>query len=280
MDDVRARERAGRIDALLEAVDGFPDAAARDTATELVQSLVDLYGEGLARIMARADGLAAGLAEDELVAHLLILHGLHPVPLAERVRGALEEVRPYLASHDGDVELLDIEEGVVRLRLTGSCSGCPSSAVTLKLAVEDAIHKVAPDVERIEAEGAAAPAPVAPLLRIEVVEPARDGAWLPAGRLEDLDSGVPVVAGVAGEPVLFVRLGRGVYAYRPACPACTAPLGAAALTGARLTCAGCGLRFDVHRAGRCLDGDDVHLEPVPLLADADGAIRVALGVAA
>jgi Fe-S cluster biogenesis protein NfuA/nitrite reductase/ring-hydroxylating ferredoxin subunit len=279
MDDVQARDRAGRIDALLEAVDGFADPAARDTATELVQSLVDLYGEGLARIMALANGLSAELAGDELVSHLLILHGLHPVALAERVRGALEEVRPYLASHGGDVELLDVDEGVARLRLTGSCSGCPSSTVTLGLAVEDAIRKAAPDVERIEAEGAAGPAPSAPLLTIEVVEPARDGAWVPAGTLAELPSGVPLVSAVGGEAVLFIRLGRGVYAYRPGCPACGAVLGGAALTGARLTCPACGLRYDVHRAGRCLDADDVHLDPVPLLADPDGAIRVALGAA-
>jgi Fe-S cluster biogenesis protein NfuA/nitrite reductase/ring-hydroxylating ferredoxin subunit len=280
MHDREARDRAARIDVLLEAVDGFADPAARDTATELVQSLVDLYGEGLARIVGRSDGLAAELADDELVAQLLLLHGLHPVPLDERVRGALEEVRPYLASHGGDVELLGVEDGVARLRLNGSCSGCPSSAVTLRLAVEDAIHKVAPDLERIEAEGAVEAAPAVPLLRIEVAEPARQDAWVPAGTLSELPSGVPVVSGVAGESVLLVRLGRGVYAYRPGCPACDAALGGATLTGARLTCSGCGLRFDVHRAGRCLDAADVHLEPIPLLADAGGAIRLALGVAA
>jgi Fe-S cluster biogenesis protein NfuA/nitrite reductase/ring-hydroxylating ferredoxin subunit len=280
MDDREARDRVGRIDALLDAVDGFADPAARDAATELVQSLVDLYGEGLARIMACADGLSAALAEDEVVAHLLILHGLHPVPLDERVRGALDEVRPYLASHGGDVELLGVDDSVARLRLKGSCSGCPSSTVTLKLAVEDAIHKAAPDVERIDTEGAVEAAPVTPLLRIEVVQPARDGAWLEVGTLDSLPSGAPVVSAVAGEPVLFVRLGRAVYAYRPRCPACDAPLAEGALTGARLTCGGCGLRFDVHRAGRCLDDAGAHLEPVPLLTDADGTIRVALGVAA
>ncbi len=117
-----------------------------------MQALLDLYGEGLARIVGhvaeRDDGtLAEALAGDELVAHLLLLHGLHPVPLEARVRGALDEVRPYLESHGGDVELLGVEEGVVRLQLQGSCSGCPSSAVTLKLAIEEAIHKAAPDVD-------------------------------------------------------------------------------------------------------------------------------------
>ena len=101
-------------------------------------------------------------ASDELVGHLLLLHGLHPVPLAERVTGALEEVRPYLGSHGGDVELLAVEAGVARLRLKGSCSGCPSSTVTLRSAVEDAIRRAAPDIEEIVAEDdpVAPPAPL------------------------------------------------------------------------------------------------------------------------
>ena len=156
-------DRVQRIEALLDEVDGLPDPAARDLATELVQTLLAVYGEGLARMVGhvagRDDGtLAAALAGDELVAHLLLLHGLHPVPLEARVRGALEEMRPYLDAHGGDVELLGVDEGVVRLQLQGSCSGCPSSAVTLKHGIEEAIHKAAPDVERIVAEDAPVPA--------------------------------------------------------------------------------------------------------------------------
>lgn len=157
LDDAAARERVARVDALLDAVEGSIGAVPVDTALDLVQALLDLYGEGLARLTAGADP-----ASDELVAHLLMLHGLHPVPAAERVAGALEEVRPYLASHGGDVELLGVEDGVVRLRLKGSCSGCPSSTVTLRSAVEDAIRRAAPDVEEIVAEDdpVAAPAPL------------------------------------------------------------------------------------------------------------------------
>jgi Fe-S cluster biogenesis protein NfuA len=123
-----------------------------------------MYGEGLSRIV------AAGPVpvEDELVAHLLLLHGLHPVPLHERVIGALDEVRPYLVAHGGGVELVGVDEGVVRLRLEGACNGCPSSALTLKSAVEEAISRAAPDVERIEAEGATAPSG---LLQIEIACP-------------------------------------------------------------------------------------------------------------
>ena len=66
------------------------------------------------------------------------------MPVRERVLGALDEVRPYLATHGGGVELLDVSDGVVRLRLEGSCNGCPSSALTLQSAVDEAIMRAAP----------------------------------------------------------------------------------------------------------------------------------------
>jgi Fe-S cluster biogenesis protein NfuA len=152
-----------RVEALLDEVEGFPPAQ-REVATELVQALLDMYGEGLAKIV------AAGSVpvEDELVAHLLLLHGLHPVPVEERVTGALDSVRPYLAAHGGGVELLGVDEGVVRLRLEGACHGCPSSSLTLRAAVEEAVIKAAPDVERIDAEGAVE---ASALLQIEIACP-------------------------------------------------------------------------------------------------------------
>jgi Fe-S cluster biogenesis protein NfuA len=172
-----ARALIARVEDLLEQLEGLTDPIARATATEMAQALLELYGEGLGRIVdivaARDDGtLAEALADDELVAHLLLLHGLHPVPVEERVRGALESVLPYLESHGGNVELLGVEEGVAHLRLEGSCSGCPSSEMTLKLAIEDAIFKVAPDVEEVKAEGAVTPAaPASGLLQLECIKP-------------------------------------------------------------------------------------------------------------
>jgi Fe-S cluster biogenesis protein NfuA len=154
---------AERIEALLEEVEALPDARARETALELVQRLLDLYGDGLARIVGAVD--LGPVADDEVVSHLLLLHGLHPVPLEQRVRAALEEVRPFLGTHGGDVEIAAIEDDVVRLRLQGSCSGCPSSTVTLSNAIEAAIYKAAPDVREIVAEDAPPP-----LIQLEVYE--------------------------------------------------------------------------------------------------------------
>ena len=103
------------------------------------------------------DDLLAALAGDELVSGLMLVHGLHPYSVIQRVEDALEEVRPYLGTHGGDVELLDVtDEGVVHLRLLGSCDGCPSSSVTLSLAVEGAIMAAAPEVISIDVEEATA----------------------------------------------------------------------------------------------------------------------------
>jgi Fe-S cluster biogenesis protein NfuA/nitrite reductase/ring-hydroxylating ferredoxin subunit len=294
VDDSQARERVGRVETLLEELEALPDPAARERAMEVVEALLDLYGEGLSRIVeriaARDDGeLAEALSGDELVSHLLLLHDLHPVPLEQRVRSGLEEVRPYLESHGGDVELLEVADGVARLRLQGSCSGCPSSTMTLKLAIEEAIHKAAPDLRAIEAEGAAEPPPAPPgLLQLEVSEslldraaPPADGGrhWREAGGIPERSGGGPVVKRVCGEEVLFLRLNGTYYAYRPACPDCGDSLERAALEAVELTCAGCGRRYDVRAAGRCLDVLDLHLEPVPLLVDDAGRVKVALGTA-
>ena len=291
LDDRAARERVARVEALLAEIETLPDPAARERAIEVVQALLDVYGEGLARIVAHIaatdDGTLAGaLSGDELVAHLLLLHDLHPVALETRVRSALDEVRPYLESHGGDVELLGVDEGIVRLRLEGSCNGCPSSAVTLKLAIEEAIHKAAPDVESIEAEGAAEAAPPAPqLLQLEISDALRrpaepgGGTWAPAGALAELGGGRPQLREVAGERLLFLRLDGGAYAYRPLCPSCGASLADGALREAQLCCTGCGLRYDVRQAGACLDDPTQHLAPVPLLVDGAGLVKVALGAA-
>lgn len=149
MEDTAVRERIGRVESLLEQIEEDP------RATAAVEALVALYGEALARLLAGADP-----AEDELVSHLLLVHDLHPVDLETRVRQALEGVRPYLGSHGGDVELLGVEDGVARLRLAGTCNGCPSSTVTLRNAIEEALLKAAPDLERIDADGVAEPQPV------------------------------------------------------------------------------------------------------------------------
>lgn len=285
--DRESHEQVARVEALLEEVEGLADPAVRDKALEVAAALLDLYGEGLARLVdhvAEHDtegAMAEAVAGDELVSHLLLLHGLHPVPLEARVLGALEEVRPYLESHGGNVELLGVSNRIARLRLEGSCSGCPSSTMTLKLAIESAILKVAPDIERVEAEGIEAPEPAESLLKIEMVGgPAPLPMAEPAWTATEVGEDGPAIADVGGEHLLLLRVDGQPYAYRPQCPDCGRSLAEATLRGTQLACTGCDHRYDVRGAGRCLDAPHLHLEPVPLLVDGDGQITVAVGTAA
>jgi len=284
LDDKGLQERVARMETLLGEIETLKDPNARSKAAEVVGVLLDLYGDGLARMM---EVVAEGeerernfeaFARDELVSHLLLLHGLHPLDVEARVVAALEEVRPYLQSHGGNVELLGIEGGVVRVRMEGSCDGCPSSAMTLKLAIEEAVLKAAPDLEGVEAEGMAEEPPPNPtttfvagptLRRKEKKPPEENGGacWTVVGGLPQLLSGGLLVKEVSGEPVLFVKLGEDLYAYRHLCPGCGESLEGGSLKEAELTCPGCGHRYDVRRAGRCLDHSQLHLEPIPLLVN-------------
>jgi Fe-S cluster biogenesis protein NfuA len=149
------QEAGARVERLLAE---FDDPADRDRAEELVTALIEVYGAGLATILALVGAdTARDLAADDLVGALLIVHDLHPLNTAERVRGALDRVRPYLGSHAGGVELLGIDpSGVVRLRLEGNCQGCPSSQVTATMAIERAILEDAPEITEVAVEGVAA----------------------------------------------------------------------------------------------------------------------------
>src|ERR1700761_149272 len=144
------RTAGDRIQVLLDSC-AAGGTAAYDRAQHLVREVVGLYGAGLERIVTLSDpGMTERLAADDLVASLLLVHGLHPHDIHRRVSDALDQVRPDLGSHGGDVHLLDIVGDTVQLQFAGSCKSCPSSAVTLELAVEDAIRAAAPEISSIE----------------------------------------------------------------------------------------------------------------------------------
>jgi Fe-S cluster biogenesis protein NfuA/nitrite reductase/ring-hydroxylating ferredoxin subunit len=290
-----------RIEQLLAALRERGGAAA-DTAEELVRLLVGMYGDGLAAIMAvlaeagePGRDITGRLAADPVVEGLLLLHGLHPLDVDTRIQQALDRVRPYLGSHAGGVRYLGVTDGVARLRLEGSCHGCPSSTVTVQLAIEGAVQDAAPEVTEVVVEGMTAP-PGPALLQIGPRPDEVPGGPLPGGAppgagapassaggewvpLPDIGppSSRPVTA-TAGDLAVLVCAVRGtLYAYRDGCPSCGAPLGAGRLDREVLTCP-CGSRYDVCRAGAGLDGLTVHLDPLPLLADSQG-VRVAVPAA-
>jgi Fe-S cluster biogenesis protein NfuA/nitrite reductase/ring-hydroxylating ferredoxin subunit len=293
-----------QIEGLVRTIENLPDAAARATALELVQALMEFHGAGLERMMETiADAGEPGyavfdkFAADDLVGSLLLLYGLHPLTLEVRVTQALDKVRPYLDSHGGNVELLSIADGVVRLRMQGSCKSCPSSSLTLKLAIEEAIYAAAPDVLSIEAEGVAEQ-PVASKSGFVQIGKSKAGAsskenggngnsngggnghsvsdgWTEVNELASLAQSAVQMMEVSGRSVLFCRLGETFYAYGDNCPGCGRRLHGAHLELTNLVCPHCRQQYDVIRAGRGLDQPSLHLEPFPLLFE-QGRARVAL----
>jgi Fe-S cluster biogenesis protein NfuA len=151
--------QTGRIEELIRKLELSADPDLLATAQELVRSLMELYGAGLERItdiiFAKGDAgreILDQFGRDELVGNLLAANGLHPLDLEARVRRALERLHTRLRGQ-GTVELLDIEEGVIRLRVRASGSGCGSSAASLKSTVEESIYEAAPDLTRLVIEG-------------------------------------------------------------------------------------------------------------------------------
>jgi Fe-S cluster biogenesis protein NfuA len=139
-------DNASRLEELVAGLD--------PAGEELAGALMDLYGEGLERIMAAVDDeTRARLADDGVIGSLLLMHGLHPVGLETRVREALDSVRPYMESHGGAVELVGLEDGVATIRLEGHCRGCSASASTLELGIRQALENTAPDLLGLEVEG-------------------------------------------------------------------------------------------------------------------------------
>lgn len=307
-----------RVQRLSAEVDRIDDPGAQRVAQDLLAAVMDLYGEGLARMLAATEDVGeAGeairrrMSEDGVVASLMLIHDLYPVELETRVLEALEGVRPYMESHGGNVTLIGLEQGVARLKLEGSCDGCPASASTLELAIKQALDEAAPDLAGLEVEGIAEGSPGglraeeavsgSPLPVIHVGGDgessggngaAADGAAangngadpmppIGSGRWLDLAAGLMPAEGrvattSAGDMgILIANVSGSLLAFRDRCVSCQSELASGELEGGVLACPECRRRFYLPRAGRSMDEDKLLLEPVPLLAQ-DGSIRIAV----
>lgn len=148
-----------RIERLLDRIAGECGDGAADLAEDLVRNLLTLYGAGLDRMLSVVRGKAAdaeevvrAFADDPLVAGLLALHDLHPVPVADRIAATLAHLRRTTGA---TVELLGVADDTVTVSV--DVSGCASSAASLQQAVEATVQRVAPEVTRVVVERPAGP---------------------------------------------------------------------------------------------------------------------------
>lgn len=299
-----AEELVEQLNSLVEELEQYPDTEVREKALDLVQLILELYGEALRRITGTLEGLPlrdqvfSRLAGDEVVRAVLLVHGLAPVALRDRVAAALEHLRPYLLSQGCDVELLGVEGARARVRLMRSGKGAPPVAV-LRQEIEKALAEAAPDLEGLDVEGVAeqieATAKAAALLG-KLAAPARRERQAvnlvqikrpPAARPESGATWVSVVRAVGfGEGrlkivnqgdlnLLVCKIGGEFYAYRNACAGESGrTLDDALFESPMLTCSCHGLRYDLRR-GNCVEKPELSLAPLPAKAE-DDKVKVAL----
>jgi Fe-S cluster biogenesis protein NfuA len=159
-DDKDFQVKAQRIGELVDGLENIADPEARASAKALVQLLLDLHGTGLERMMevvAKSGDTGQqtidDLGRDPLVSSLLVLYGLHPLDLESRVAQAVERVRPQVRKGGGELDLLGIENGAVRMRLQVTGHSCGSTGKSLKKLVEDSLYEAAPDMTLLSIEG-------------------------------------------------------------------------------------------------------------------------------
>lgn len=159
-DDKGFQKRVQQIGELVKELDTVADPVARTASKQLVQSLMDLHGTGLERILEivfqsgeAGGGVIDELGRDPLVSSLLILYGLHPEELQTRVERKLEQIVSKLHKMGAEARLVDVNGGDVRLRVSVDTHACGSTARTVRTTVEEEIYNAAPDLTSIVIEG-------------------------------------------------------------------------------------------------------------------------------
>ena len=150
-----------RIADLAERLAEHDDKDVADTAIEMLDWIDVFHANGVGRMVEmlrdwRGEILLEAVAADPVAGALLAAYGLGADTDLDAARvsvqAALAEVRPYLHSHGGDMEVVHLEDGVVRLKLHGSCDGCTASDATIIEQVETALKEHWVDFRRIEVE--------------------------------------------------------------------------------------------------------------------------------
>ncbi|HVJ05359.1 MAG TPA: NifU family protein [Candidatus Saccharimonadales bacterium] len=177
IDNREFQAHAEQIERMVQRVSELTATDARDTALELLQSIMDLHGAVLSRVVEVLNPTEAGrvsltkLGSDPLICGMLVLYGIHPVSLEGRVRAAIENAAPQLRRYSGSAEFVSVSDSVVRVKLQSSGHGCGSSSEMLKNAIEQAILEAAPDVIEVVVEGI--PTPVANgFVPLNLIQPA------------------------------------------------------------------------------------------------------------
>jgi nitrite reductase/ring-hydroxylating ferredoxin subunit/Fe-S cluster biogenesis protein NfuA len=180
------------------------------------RAIENLYGEALHRLVGalQSDPGAAAIlqdaANDDVIYTVLRRHDIIKPSIEARVRKALEKIRPQLATHGGNIEIVAIDPPGLMARLLGACDGCPGRPLTLRSILASALKRDCPEITEF-AEASAPEAATTPI-RLE------NEGWRPAGLLSEVPEEGARDMVIDREQVLLVRRGDAVKCFAAYCP--------------------------------------------------------------
>lgn len=259
---------ASRIDRAAATVDKL-DHQARDSAHELQHAIEAFHKEALTRMVRRLKDDPRGkellfeMVDDPLIYALFVRHAIVRPNIIMRVSRVLDLARPYIRSHGGDVELVEVRDNVVYVRLHGSCNGCSLSAVTLRNEIEAALRNNIPEITGVQVVAAEA----APALIMPESIGVRDhlAGWVAGPPTSDVPPGAMYRLKTEQDDVLIINLDGRLSAFRNACAHQGLPLDGGILDAeaGTITCPWHGFCYDAS-SGECLTAPQAQLEPFPL----------------
>ena len=264
-----SEELAAAVDGALLAVAGL-DERSKDTATALQTAVEAFHRDALVTIVRTLKSdphgkeLLFGLVDDPGVYAVLALHGIIRPSLMVRANQTLEAVRPYLKSHGGDVELVDVRDGIAFVRLQGSCNGCSMSAITLREGVEEALVTGIAEITGVEVmpnEPTEAFIPLTSIGRKPI-----DAGWVEGPATDEVGDGAIVRVDIDEESFVITNVGNRFAVFRNECVHQGLTLDGGMIEDGVLRCPWHGFRFDAS-SGECLSAPGAQLQQVPLRID-------------
>jgi len=278
----RAAERVDRAVTQVDSLTGED----REKALELKRALEEFHLVGLRRIVQRlkedpnGKALLFALIDEPEVYALLAMHKLVRPDIATRVRTVVDRIQPYVQSHGGDVELVEVTASTASVRLSGAGTGCSSTASSLRTGVEEAIKEAVPEITEVKV---LAPNVSAPLITIDaLLSNSRKEVWHHGPMLDEVEEGTPfrfaleVKSNLTADSLVFVRSGDTIQAFENACAHLGLPLerGIVDIADGTITCPWHGFRFDC-MTGECLTAPQAQLNTIPVRVT-HGVIEVKL----
>jgi Fe-S cluster biogenesis protein NfuA/nitrite reductase/ring-hydroxylating ferredoxin subunit len=248
-----------RLETLFDTWEETPRSAAGAYRRAIEALNAEAFRRLIRALKAEPAALAAmrSAVADEVVYAVLRRHELVKPSLSERVERALEDVRPMLASHGGDVELVKVEPPAIEVRFTGACDGCAASALTFHAGVKKAVEESCPeitDIRQVKGPGSGAGVNFVSPFALGV-----KGGWLFAASLADIPEGGVHAIELGGEPVMLSRQGAVVACYQNACAHLGLRLDDGVIENGILTCPYHEFQYDLS-SGECLTAPEVQLQ--------------------